>query len=75
MLFYDPAKNDPRICRNIRTKMSYCPSSDEEHVAEISSTAIHWCTCTQIATGPDGRFVTPWECDDQRECFESTEVE
>jgi hypothetical protein len=75
MLFYDPANNDTRFCRNIRTKMSYCPTADEEHIAELSSTAIHWCVCTQGATGPDGRFVAPFECHNERECFESTGVE
>jgi hypothetical protein len=77
MLFYDPANNDPRFCRNIRTKMSYVPGSSEDpaHLAELSSTAIHWCVCTQGAVGPDGRFVTPYECGSERACFETTEVE
>jgi len=73
MLFYDPAKSVPNICRNIRTKMSYVPSSSEEYTSELSTTAQHWCICTMNPTGPDGNFVTPGECDPERECFESPE--
>ena len=73
MLFYDPQNNDPRICRNVRTKMSYSPSGAEGHLAELSPSAIYWCTCTQGVTGPDGHVATPWECQKDRPCFESTE--
>jgi hypothetical protein len=75
MLFYDPAKADPKFCRNIRTKMSYVPSSSQEHVAELSSSAQHWCVLTQGVCGPDGGFVQPSECGNGRDCFESIESE
>jgi len=73
MLFYDPAKSDPSICKNIRCKMSYVPGSSEEYPSELSTTAQHWCIHTMNPVGKDGNFVTPHECDAERECFESPE--
>ena len=73
MLFYDPLKSDPKFCKHIRTKMSYVPSSDPDHVAELGSSAQHWCGCTQNPFGPDGNFVQPSECQQERTCFESIE--
>jgi hypothetical protein len=73
MLFYDPANSDPKICRHIRTKMSYVPSSDPDYVPELGTSAQHWCIRTMQHCGPDGHFVTPGECDHARECFEAPE--
>jgi hypothetical protein len=58
-------------CLSLRHKMMYV---DERHavrgmVDDSSDTRIYWCTKTQEALGPDGKPVSPGDCETGRECY------
>jgi hypothetical protein len=70
---------NPFLCRHLRTKTWLAPDAFGEGDPGTSpSIAQYWCLKTMRSNGPDGDFVLPEECTDDRACFEpltTTETE
>jgi hypothetical protein len=63
---------DPFLCRHIRTKTWLAPDAfGQGDPATSPSIAQYWCLKTMRPSGPDGGFVLPEECTDDRVCFEA----
>jgi hypothetical protein len=63
---------NPFLCRHLRTKTWLAPDAFGEGDPGTSpSIAQYWCLRTMRSNGPDGDFVVPEECTDDRVCFEA----
>lgn len=63
---------DPFLCRHLRAKNWFAPDAfGQGDPAQSPSTSQYWCLRTMRASGPDGGFVLPEECTDERICFEA----
>jgi hypothetical protein len=65
-------RSRPSLCRHLRTKTWLAPDAFGEGDPGTSpSIAQYWCLKTMRSSGPDGAFVLPEECTEDRVCFEA----
>lgn len=57
-------------CGLLRTKWMFIEAEPDPTVPR-SGQDICWCVHTQKCIGPDGKVVTPGDCNSERPCFEA----
>ena len=62
------ARIDDDRCQLLRWKGMYVDAVWDPSVPH-SNDRNYWCQKTQVCTGPDGRIVDEYECNETRKCY------